>query len=258
MEQKPLVTCLGCIDLTSLNTTDTNAKIELMAKKVNEFPHFFPDLPNVAAICVYPSFTGILRQTLTAMDVRIAVTGGGFPASQTYVQIKTEECRMAVDEGADEVDIVLSLNYFLSGLYEKAMEEVGAVKKAIGRAHLKVILETGALPDAEAIARASRIAMEGGADFIKTSTGKSDPAATPEAAMVMCREIWAYYQKTGKKVGFKPAGGIVTVDDALTYYAIVERVLGAGWLTPKLFRIGASRLANNLLSAVTGATVNYF
>lgn len=253
-----LVTCFGSIDLTSLNANDTEARIEALVQKVNEFPHHFPHLPQVAAICVYPSFTALLRKKLTTKEVKIAVVGAGFPASQTFLKIKIEECRMAVEEGADEVDIVLSLHHFLSGAYEKASEEIAAIKNAIGKAHLKVILETGLLPNAEAIGNASRIAMEAGADFIKTSTGKIEPAATPQATRVMCQEILAYYQKTGKRIGCKPAGGVVTVADALTYHAIVQEVLGPEWLTPSLFRIGASRLANNLLSAIAETTVNYF
>jgi len=256
--QEHLKACFGSIDLTTLNATDTEAKIVGIARKVNEFPQRFPHLPHVAAICVYPLFAKPLRKTLTASGVRIAVTGAGFPASQTFLKIKTEECRMAVEEGADEVDIVLSLNHFLSGHPARVSDEIGAIKEAIGHAHLKVILESGTLADPEAIAHASQIAMEAGADFIKTSTGKSEPAATPEAAMVMCRQIWEYHQKTGKRIGFKPAGGIVTVADALTYYAIVQHILGPQWLTPALFRIGASRLANHLLGAITGTEVSYF
>ena len=258
MTKEHLLECLSFIDLTSLNATDTNVKIEEMVKKVNEFPLHFPDVPNVAAVCVYPAFTGIVRRRLTANGVRVAVTGAGFPASQTYLKVKIEECRMAVEEGADEVDIVLSLNHFLSRAYTQAADEISAIKACMGRAHLKVILESGSLPNREEIAHASRIAMEAGADFIKTSTGKSEPAATPEAAAVMCNEILKFYQKTGKQVGFKPAGGIVSVHDALAYYAIVDRILGHTWLSSHLFRIGASRLANNLLSAITGALTPYF
>ena len=253
-----LTACLGFIDLTSLNATDTDAKIEGMVRKVNEFTQHFPHLPNVAAICVYPSFVKIVRKTLTTVDVRIAATGAGFPSSQTFLRIKTDECKMAIEEGADEVDVVLSLSYFFSGEYEKVHDEIAAIKNAIGKAHLKVILESGTLHSPETISQASRIAMEAGADFIKTSTGKSEPAATPQAAQVMCHVILEHYQKTGKQIGFKPAGGIVTVEDALTYYAIVNQILGSEWLTPKLFRIGASRLVNNLLGAITGTPVTYY
>ena len=253
-----LKTCLSCIDLTSLQATDTDARILAMVQKVNAFPQHFPDLPLPAAICVYPSFTGILHKSLTAKGVRIAVTGAGFPASQTFLPVKIQECRMAVEQGADEVDIVLSLNYFLSGDYARAGEEIFRIKEAIGPAHLKVIIESGTLAKPQAIAQASRIAMEAGADFIKTSTGKSEPAATLQAATVMCGEILSYYQKTGKKTGFKPAGGILSPEDAMDYYAIVEEILGPEWLNPSLFRIGASRLANNLLSAISGITAHYF
>ena len=253
-----LKTCLSCIDLTSLNATDTDAKIMAMAQKVNEFPQRFPDLPQIAAICVYPSLVKILRKTLTAKGVRIAATGAGFPASQTFLPIKVEECRMAIEQGADEVDIVLSLNHFLSGNYNQVGAEISAIKEAMGQAHLKVILESGTLDSPQAIARASRIAIEAGADFIKTSTGKSEPAATPQAATVMCNQILSYYQKTGKKIGFKPAGGIQTPEEALAYYTIVSKILGSEWLHPSLFRIGASRLANNLLSALHHQTVAYF
>ena len=250
--------CFGVIDLTSLNATDTNVKIEEICKKIIEFPDSFPELPNVAALCVYPSFTSLVKKKLNTLGVKIAVTGAGFPASQTYQKIKVEECRMAAEEGADEVDIVMSLNHFLSGDYAKTYDEISAIKEAIGRVQLKVIIESGTLSECESISLASRIVMEAGADFIKTSTGKSDPAATPEAAVVMCREIKAFWKKTGKRIGFKPAGGIATPNDALIYYAIVHNLLGADWLSPSLFRIGASRLANNLLSEIKGKPIYYF
>jgi len=250
--------CFSFIDLTSLNATDTDATIGAMIKKVNEFPQHFPGMPNVAAICVFPSFARIVRKTLTDPNVRVAVTGGGFPAPQTFLKIKTQECRMAVEEGADEVDIVIPLHHFLSGNYASVTDEIGAIKEAIGGAHLKVILESGILPTPESIAKASQIAMEAGADFIKTSTGKVSPAATTQAAQVMCNQIKEHYQKTGKRIGFKPAGGIVTVDDALAYYTIVQQTLGVEWLKPELFRIGASRLANNLLGKIKGTSVAYF
>ncbi|MDR2586402.1 MAG: deoxyribose-phosphate aldolase [Prevotellaceae bacterium] len=250
--------CLGCIDLTSLNATDTETSIVSMVEKVNELPLHFPGLDNVAAVCVFPSFARIVRKRLTAPKVRLAVTGAGFPSSHTFLKIKVEECKMAMDEGADEIDIVLPLSLFLSQNHDMAITEMAKIKKAIGETHLKVILETGVLPNPESIATASRIAMDAGADFIKTSTGKVSPAATPEAATVMCQEIKGFYNKTGKKIGFKPAGGIVTVDDAIAYYTIVHDILGAEWLTPQLFRIGASRLTNNLLTAITGREVSYF
>lgn len=252
-----LMRCFSFIDLTSLNATDTYDKIIGMMEKVNDFSKHFPQIPNVAAVCVYPALVPITRHTLRAPEVKIAAVGAGFPASQTFIEVKCDECKRTVDAGADEIDIVISLGAFLSNNYDKVQEEIMQIKKAIGRAHLKVILETGAL-NADQIAIASKISIEAGADFIKTSTGKMEPAATPEAAWIMCHTIKAHYEKTGEKIGFKPAGGMVTADEALVYYAIVKTVLGDSWLTPKLCRFGASRLANNLLTSITGKTVSYF
>jgi len=252
-----LTQCFSFIDLTSLNATDSYEKISGMMEKVNEFQQQFPQLPNVGAVCVYPNFVPITRHILRAPEVKIAAVGAGFPSSQTFIEVKCDECKRTVDAGADEIDIVISLGTFLAQGYEKVQDEIMQIKKAIGKAHLKVILETGAL-NAEQIAIASKISIEAGADFIKTSTGKMEPAATPEAAWIMCHAIKAHYDKTGEKVGFKPAGGMITSDDALIYYAIVKTVLGDAWLTPKLFRLGASRLANNLLTDITGKTVNFF
>ena len=190
--------------------------------------------------------------------VKVAVVAGGFPNSQTFLEVKLQECRMAVEQGADEVDIVLSLGKFLAGDLEVAANEIREIMKWIGDSDLKVILESGALGGAENIAKASHLAMEAGADFIKTSTGKQEPAATPMAAIVMCNAIKEHYAKTGRKVGFKPAGGISTAKDAISYLAIVETILGKEWCTPQLFRIGASRLANNLLGALEQKTVGYY
>jgi deoxyribose-phosphate aldolase len=252
-----LASCFGLIDLTSLNSTDTDIKIESMVDKVNKFPAHFNHYPSVAAICVYPTFASVIKRKLTNKSVKIAVVGGVFPSSQSFLNIKIEECRIAVEQGADEVDIVLSLRHFLAGEYEEAAREIKEIKKACGKAHLKVILETGALTP-EQIEKASLLAMEAGADFIKTSTGKMEPAATPEAAVVMCRAIKEYHVKNGRMVGFKPAGGIVTPEDAILYYAIVDTILGKEWLNPEYFRLGASRLANNLLTKLENTTVNYF
>lgn len=253
-----LAACIGHMDLTSLNSTDTKSKIEKMVEKVNNFPVNYPKYPSVAAICVYPNFAEVVKKKLNSQDVNIAVVGGVFPSSQSFLEVKIEECRIAVEKGADEVDIVLSLSHFLEGEYELAAKEISSIKKAIAPAHLKVILETGALSTPEAIEKASVLAMEAGADFIKTSTGKMEPAATPEAAIVMCRAIKEHYRKTGKKVGFKPAGGISTPQDAILYYAIVDTILGEEWLNPELFRLGASRLANNLLTELENRPINYF
>lgn len=253
-----LAACIGLMDLTSLNTTDTVAKIESMARKVNQFRENYPAYPQVAAICVYPNFTKTVRETLTDKSVKLAVVAGVFPSSQSFPEIKCAECKMAAEAGADEIDIVLSLNHFLAGEYDMASREISDMKQASGSAHLKVILESGTLKEPELIYKASMLSMEAGAHFIKTSTGKTEPAATPEAAFVMCTAIKDYYNKTGLKTGFKPAGGIVTPEDAILYYAIVESVLGKEWLNPELFRLGASRLANNLLSKLENQTISYY
>jgi deoxyribose-phosphate aldolase len=253
-----LALCLGCMDLTTLNTTDTHKRIVSFAQKVNRFNESFPDYPRPAAICVYPNWGRTVKENLAVEGVKVAVVAGGFPNSQTFLEVKLQECRMAVEQGADEVDIVLSLGKFLAGDLEGAANEIREIKKAIGDRHLKVILETGALGGAENIEKASHLAMEAGADFIKTSTGKQEPAATPMAAIVMCNAIKEHYAKTGRKVGFKPAGGISTAKDAISYLAIVETILGREWLNPQLFRIGASRLANSLLGELEKKTIGYY
>lgn len=253
-----LATCLGIMDLTTLNTTDTPAKVSSLAQKVNNFKSQFPEYPTPASICIYPNLGKYVRESLTAPDVNITVVAAVFPNAQSFIEVKTLECKMAVEQGADEVDIVLALNSFLAEDYYKAAEEIKAIKAVIGNRHLKVILETGALATPEKIAAASFLAMEAGADFIKTSTGKQEPAATPMAAIVMCECIKAFYNKTGKKIGFKPAGGMVAAKDALCYYAIVDTILGKEWLNKDLFRLGASRLANNILSELEQKTVSYY
>jgi deoxyribose-phosphate aldolase len=249
--------CFGAIDLTTLNATDTVEKVRKLAEQVNNFSTHFAGVPNVAAICVYPALAPVVRKTLNVPSVQIAAVGAGFPASQTFIKVKCEECRAAVEQGATEIDIVISLGTFLSSDYATVAAEIMQIKAALGKAHLKVILETGALTAGQ-IAVAAFIAMEAGADFIKTSTGKMEPAATPAAAWIMTNCIRKFYEKTGRKVGFKPAGGIVSPDDALTYYAIVKKVLGEEWLAPSLFRLGASRAANNLLHRITASENNYF
>ena len=253
---------LGLIDLTSLNATDTASGIEAMVRKVNAFHTSYPDYPLPASICVYPNFAGLIKSLREDPEVHITVVGGCFPASQSPLEVKTLECVRAVEEGADEVDIVLALNAFLDGHYDEAQHEIAAIGKAIRavnpEVHLKVILETGALKERQLIEDASFLAMEAGADFIKTSTGKLQPAATPEAARIMCECIRDYHRRGGRKVGFKPAGGIATAEDAVTYYRIVEEILGAEWLDKRYFRYGASRMANNLLSALEGKEVKYY
>lgn len=253
---------LGMIDLTSLNGTDTYSKIAAMTEKVNHFHDSFPDYPLPASICVYPNFAKTVATVRADKDVHVTVVGGCFPASQSTLPVKIAECAGAVADGADEVDIVLALNSFLDHNEAEARREIveiGAAIRAVRPAvHLKVILETGALKDPALIADASFLAMEAGADFIKTSTGKMQPAATPEAAEVMCRCISEYYGKTGRMVGFKPAGGIATPEDAVTYWNIVSDILGEKWLNKQYFRFGASRMANNLLSALEGREVKYY
>lgn len=248
----------NCIDLTTLKSVDSDISVMNFTKKVNEFDEKFPDMKNVAAICVYPNFAEIVKDTLEVEDVNIACVSAGFPSSQTFTEIKVAETSMALKDGADEIDIVISVGKFLSGAYETMCDEIEELKEVCKDKHLKVILETGALKSAENIKKASILSMYSGADFIKTSTGKQNPAATPEAAYVMCQAIKEYYKETGRKVGFKPAGGINTVNDAVVYYTIVKEVLGEEWLSNKFFRLGTSRLANLLLSDILGKETKFF
>lgn len=248
----------NCIDLTTLNSTDSDESVMRFTEKVNQFENEFPNLKNVAAICVYPNFAQVVRDTLEVDDVQIACVSGGFPSSQTFIEVKIAETAMAVMEGADEIDIVISIGKFLNEDYEGMCEEIQEIKATCKDHHLKVILETGALKSASYIKKASILSMYAGADFIKTSTGKQQPAATPEAAYVMCQAIKEYYDLTGNKIGFKPAGGINTVNDAIVYYTIVKEVLGEEWLTNELFRLGTSRLANLLLSEIEGQEIKFF
>ena len=253
---------LGLIDLTSLNGTDTYTKIAAMTEKVNRFHDTFPDYPLPASICVYPNFAKTVASVRETPELHVTVVGGCFPASQSPLPVKVAECAAAVSDGADEVDIVLALNSFLDNRSEEASREIVEIGKAVRalnpEVHLKVILETGALKERALIEDASLLAMEAGADFIKTSTGKTEPAATPEAAQIMCDCIKAYHARTGRMVGFKPAGGIATPEDAVTYWNIVSDTLGPDWLNKRYFRFGASRMANNLLSALEGREVKYY
>ena len=248
----------NCIDLTTLNTTDSDESVMRFTEKVNRFDDEFPDLKNVAAICVYPNFAQVVKDTLEVEGINIACVSGGFPSSQTFIEVKVAETALAIAEGADEIDIVISIGKFLSGDYEGMCEEIQELKEVCKERHLKVILETGALKSASNIKKASILSMYSGADFIKTSTGKQQPAATPEAAYVMCEAIKEYHQKTGIKIGFKPAGGINTVNDAIIYYTIVKELLGEEWLDNQLFRLGTSRLANLLLSDIKGEEIKFF
>lgn len=248
----------NCIDLTTLKSEDSDESVMKFAQKVNLFDEQYPDLKNVAAICVYPNFAEIVKDTLEVEDVKIACVSAGFPSSQTFIEVKVAETAMALMDGADEIDVVISVGKFLAGDYETVCDELEELKATCKEHHLKVILETGALKSAEQIKKASILAMYSGADFIKTSTGKQNPAATPEAAYIMCQTIKEYHEKTGRKVGFKPAGGINCVNDALVYYSIVKEVLGEEWLTNELFRLGTSRLANLLLSDILGEETKFF
>lgn len=247
-----------CIDLTTLKCTDSEQSVMKFTEKVNDFDDKYPDLDNVAAICVYPNMAEIVNDTLEADHVNIACVSGGFPSSQTFTEVKVAETAMALHAGADEIDIVIPVGKFLEGDYEGMCDEIEELKEVCGDKHLKVILETGALKTASNIKKASILSMYSGADFIKTSTGKENPAATPEAAYVMCNAIKEYHRETGRKIGFKPAGGINTVKDALTYYTIVKEVLGKEWLNNQLFRLGTSRLANLLLSDILGQETKFF
>ena len=257
--------CFSMMDLTTLKTDDTPASVTKLVNKVNSFRQSYPEWPLPASVCVYPNFAATVKEARTC-DFNITVVSACFPSSQSFLEVKLRECEIAVEQGADEVDIVLALNAFLAGDYETAAEEIRQVRACIDKVaekqgrhvHLKVILETGLLRKPEAIAEASFLAMEAGADFIKTSTGKVDVNATPAAAYVMCECIAKYYEATGKKIGFKPAGGISSAADALCYYSIVSTILGKEWLNKDLFRFGVSRVANSLIGAVEQKTVSFF
>ena len=247
-----------CIDLTTLKCTDSEESVMKFTQKFNDFVDKYPYLDNVAAICVYPNMAEIVSDTLEADDVKIACVTGGFPSSQTFMEIKVAETAMAIHTGAEEIDIVLPVGKFLCGDFEGMCDEIGELKEVCGEKPLKVILETGVLRTASNIKKAAILAMYSGADFIKTSTGKEAISATPEAALVMCEAIREYYKETGRKVGFKAAGGIDSVAKALAYYTIVKEVLGEEWLNNGLFRIGTSQLANKLLSDITGEEKKFF
>lgn len=265
LNEDVLKKCFAVQDLTTLKSDDTDSSVTAFVERVNAFAKDYPDWPLPASVCVYSNFASVVDK-VRREDFNITVVSACFPTSQSFIEVKLKECEMAVAAGADEVDIVLALNSFLDGNYEKAADEIKQIRACIdaeaakhGRTvHLKVILETGLLVSPENIANASFLAMEAGADFIKTSTGKVSVNATPVAAFIMCQCIAAYYAKTGRKVGFKPAGGISTAEDAVCYYLIVSNVLGAEWLDKSLFRLGVSRVANSILSAVEQKIVKYF
>lgn len=249
---------MGSVELTTLKTTDSDESVLKFTERVNQFEDTYPDLPHVATICVYPCFASIVSQSLEVEGVEVACVSGSFPSSQALLEVKVAETALALHDGATEIDMVMSVGKFLSGDYETVCDEISELKATCGEKKLKVILETGCLKTAENIKKASILSMYAGADYIKTSTGKESPAATPEAAYVMCQAIKEYYEKTGIQIGFKPAGGMNTVHDALVYYTIVKEVLGEQWLTNQWLRLGTSRLANLLLSEIKGEEINFF
>ena len=249
---------LNTIDLTTLKSTDSPSSVAAFVERVNAFDEEHPELPNVAAICVYPNFAQIVRTVLDVSDVEIACVSGCFPSSQSFIEVKVAETALAVEGGADEIDIVLNLGNFLDGDWQEVYDEISELKHSARGAKLKVILETGALKTAENIKAASVLSLIAGADFLKTSTGKEYPGASLEAAYVMAQCIKEHYDKTGEMVGFKAAGGVATTRDAVAYYTVIKEVLGEAWLSNEYFRIGASRLANTLLSDVLGEETKFF
>ncbi len=249
---------MGSVELTTLKTTDSEDSVLAFTERVNQFDEQYPELPHVATICVYPCFAKTVSETLEIDGVEIACVSGSFPSSQALIEVKVAETALAIKDGATEIDIVMPVGKFLSGNYEEVADEISELKNVCGEKKMKVILETGCLKTAANIKKASILSMYAGADYIKTSTGKLEPAATPEAAYVMCQAIKEYYDKTGIQIGFKPAGGLNTVMDAITMYTIVKEVLGEKWLTNQWFRMGTSRLANLLLSEVVGHETKFF
>lgn len=243
----------GCIDLTSLNPTDNQTQIAAFTRQVNEFDNQNPELNHVAAVCVYPNLVECVRMNLEVSDVNIAAVAGGFPSSQTFTEVKVAETALAVAEGANEIDTVMNVGQFLNEEYEDICDEIVEIKHACRNARLKVILETGALGSCSNVKKAALLAIYSGADFIKTSTGKITPGATPEAFYVMCQAIKEYHKKTGTRIGIKAAGGIAETAEAVKYYTIAEAVLGEEWLSKEYFRIGASRLATALLDSIVSA-----
>lgn len=261
-----LKNCMALMDLTTLHTEDSPESVKKLVGKVNSFMNDYPEYPLPASICVFPNLASVVRENLATSDVHVTAVAGCFPTSQSFIEVKVKECEMAVEAGADEIDIVLALNAFMSGDEETARKEIRTIRAAVDEAAakagrkvtLKVILETGLLVTPENIAYASFLAMEEGADFIKTSTGKVSVNATPMAAYIMCESIKAFHEKTGRKVGFKAAGGISTSKDAVCYHSIVKTILGNDWINKELFRFGVSRLANSLMSSIEQKTVVYF
>ncbi len=252
MNQDVYKTILNCIDLTTLTSTDSPQSVANFTERVNAFDNEYPQYPNVAAICVYPNFVPVVRTVLDVTGVNIAAVSGAFPSSQTFIEVKVAETALAIEGGADEIDIVFNVGNYLDGDYEEVCDEISELKHSCRGGRLKVILETGALKTAENIKAASVLSLYAGADFLKTSTGKEYPGASLEAAYVMAQCIKEYYEKTGTKVGFKASGGVRTTEDAVKYYTIIKEVLGEEWMNNEYFRIGASSLANSVLASLTG------
>ena len=248
----------GSIELTTLTTQDSAESVLQLVEKVNKFDNEYPQMPHVATVVTYPRFTKLVSESLEVEGVIPTCVSGAFPSSQALIEVKTVETGLAIRDGAGNVDIVMHVGEFLSGDYETVCDEIQQQKETCGEVPMKVILETGDLGSCANIKKASLLAMYSGADYIKTSTGKEKISATPEAAYVMCQAIKEYYDETGVMVGFKPAGGINSVMDALIYYTIVKELLGEKWLTNELFRLGTSRLANLLLSELTGVETKFF
>ena len=242
---------LSMIDLTTLEGADSPGKVKQMCYKAAHLHDTLPGIPKVAAVCVYPTLVRLAKQELAGSGIKVAAVATGFPSGQYPLNVKLDDTRYAVAEGADEIDMVISRGHFLSGDYHYVFDEIAQVKEACGPAHLKVILETGELSTYDNVRKASDLAMHAGADFIKTSTGKVTPAATLPVTLVMLEAIRDFYRATGKKIGMKPAGGIATAKVALQYLVVLRETLGEDWLTPDLFRIGASRLANDILMQLT-------
>lgn len=258
MRREVYTSLFSMLDLTTLSARDTEHSVSEFAEQVMSFYGDYPDLPNVASICVFPPFVESVGLVIDGTSMRITGVAGGFPASQTFLEVKALEVAMSIESGADEIDIVIPVGKILSGEYDDAASEIALLREEASDAVLKVILECGELGDMQHIYDAAMVAMDAGADFIKTSTGKTSISATPEAVVVMCQAVKEHFEETGERVGIKVAGGVRTTEDAVLYYTIVEQMLGEEWLTPELFRIGASSLANSILSSITGEEVRYF
>ena len=249
---------LGSVELTTLRTVDTEEDVLAMVEKVNKFAQEYPTLPHVAAVCAYPCFTKLIAESLEVDGVDITNVTGNFPSSQTFLEVKTIETKLAIQDGATQIDIVLPVGKFLSGDYEDVYDTVSELKQTCGEIPMKVILETGDLPNARSIKEAALPSMFAGAEYVKTSTGKEKVSATPEAVYIMCTAIKEFYDKTGIQVGLKPAGGINTVMDAVIFYTIYKEILGEKWLDNYWFRLGTSRLTNLLLSEIEGKEIKFF